>query len=155
MSLVYLGLGSNLGDRKQNLQKARLLIEQNTNITIVQESSILETEPVEFIDQPLFFNQIILVTTNYSPFQLHKETIRVEKFMGRKKIIPKGPRIIDIDILLYDDITLKSEGLEIPHPGILNRPFIVQHLVELDPSLCDPMTGKQYKMILSGPGSEP
>ena len=154
MCMAYLGLGSNLGHRKKNLQKARELIAQNTSITITQESTILETEPVEFIDQPFFLNQVILVTTNYSPFQLHNETIRIEKAMGRKKYIPKGPRIIDIDILLYDDVTLKSEELEIPHPGIINRPFILQHLIELAPSLCDPLTGKQYKMILSTLGSE-
>ncbi|MFH0974303.1 MAG: 2-amino-4-hydroxy-6-hydroxymethyldihydropteridine diphosphokinase [Spirochaetota bacterium] len=144
MSLVYVGLGSNLGDRAININKARLELLSKPDITFVKESSIEETDPVDYVNQPLFLNQIILVKTAIPPEKLLKIFKSIEKKLGRKKTILKGPRIIDIDILLYDDLIIKSQTLAIPHPEIKNRGFVLKHLLEIDANLIDPSTGIPY-----------
>lgn len=144
MSLVYIGLGSNLGDKRANLAKARDELLNIVHVEILKESIIEETEPVDYLDQPAFLNQIILIKTELNPENLLKMLKSIEKRLGRKKTIPKGPRIIDLDILLYDDLVFKSHRLTIPHPEIKNRIFILKQLVEINPSLLDPLTGNCY-----------
>jgi 2-amino-4-hydroxy-6-hydroxymethyldihydropteridine diphosphokinase len=147
MPLVYIGLGSNLGDRSVNITKACSELLINRNIGLLKESSIEETDPVDYLDQPLFLNQIILVKTEIHPEQLLKILKLIEKKLGRKKTIPKGPRVIDLDILLYDDIIFNSHKLRIPHPEIKNRNFILKHLIEINPSLIDPLSRIPYTDI--------
>jgi len=149
MVQVYLGLGSNIGDRLHNLSRSIDLLSQDRNIILLQKSSTKETEPVDYLDQPIFLNQIITIETAYSASELLLRTREIETAMGRVKNVPKGPRIIDIDILLYGNTINKSKTLAIPHPGIKKRRFILEHLIELTPSLKDPETGALYTVILA------
>ena len=107
-------------------------------------SSILETKAVEYTDQDDFLNCIIHIETDMEPEVLLKTLMSIEDSLGRERIIPKGPRIIDLDILLYEEEIIRTEVLNIPHPAIKQRWFILKHLVELDPELCDPETEEQY-----------
>jgi 2-amino-4-hydroxy-6-hydroxymethyldihydropteridine diphosphokinase len=140
---VFIGLGSNLGNREENICKARKLL-IDSEIKIIKESSIAETAPIIVIDQPKFLNQIIIAETELTPEKLLKKLKSIEIIIGRKTTIPKGPRIIDIDILLYNKLIVEDKNLKIPHPDIKNRKFILDHLAELDPDLTDPLTGKKY-----------
>lgn len=147
MPLVYIGLGTNLGDKNANIIQACSLLTSHEQINIVKSSAIEETEPVDYLDQPSFLNQIMLIETALLPAELLEYTQSIEIEMGRKKIIPKGPRIIDLDILLYGDQIIDLPELKIPHPEIKNRQFILKHLLEINPDLKDPVTGKEYKDI--------
>lgn len=149
MSAVYIGLGSNLGSREQFLASARKRIAESAG-RVVAESSVLETRAVDYTDQPDFLNQVIKIETELDPLQLLDELKRIEAALGRSRTFPKGPREIDLDILLYDDIILKSEKLVLPHPAIVHRGFVMKHLVELDPELRDPVTGRMYREIMKG-----
>ncbi len=149
MALVYAGLGSNLGNRAGYIAQAKDLIVSDAGAIIIAESSISETIPVDYVDQPLFINQIIKIETDADPETLLKSFKKIEKKIGRKKRFSKGPREIDIDILLYDNIVYNSKNLVIPHEGILKRGFILEHLVELDPELEDPVTHKKYREVLN------
>jgi 2-amino-4-hydroxy-6-hydroxymethyldihydropteridine diphosphokinase len=148
MAIVYIGLGSNLGDRKKNLSDAIQHLASGCPVTILDKSSIIETDPVDYLDQPRFLNQVIVVETSLAPRDLLRELKQAEADLGRTKSFSKGPRTIDLDILLYDDIILNTDDLKIPHPEIKNRKFILRHLVELDPELKDPATGKKYRELL-------
>ncbi len=150
MPLVCIGLGSNLGDRNSNIANARDELLNTGEIEIVKGSGIEETEPVDYLNQPLFLNQIILIKTELPPKILLKVLQKIEKKLGRTKTIPKGPRIIDLDILLYDDIIFNSRKLTIPHPEIKKRRFILKHLIEIEPCLADPLTGLLYSDIYNG-----
>lgn len=147
MAIAYIGLGSNLGDRRKNLTDAIQHLASRCPATILDKSSIIETDPVDYLDQPRFLNQVIVIKTSLTPHDLLRELKQAEEDLGRIKSIPKGPRTIDLDILLYDDIMLKTDDLTIPHPEIKNRKFILQHLIELDPDLKDPATGRKYREL--------
>ena len=149
MALVYTGLGSNLGNRAGYIALARDLIVSDAGAIIIAESSISETRPVDYVDQPLFINQIIKIETDADPETLLKSFKKIEKKLGRKKRFSKGPREIDIDILLYDNIIYNSENLVIPHVEILKRGFVLEHLVELESELEDPRTHKKYREVLN------
>ena len=130
MTQIYLALGSNLGDREALLNEAidRLAKE---GVETLRRSSIIETAPAYVLDQPHFLNMVIEAQTEHSAFELLQRTQKVEREMGRKKIIDKGPRNIDIDILYFGSLTLKSPDLTIPHPHIHERPFVLIPLGEL------------------------
>ncbi|HOO72470.1 MAG TPA: 2-amino-4-hydroxy-6-hydroxymethyldihydropteridine diphosphokinase [Spirochaetota bacterium] len=149
MALAYIGLGANLGDRSANLETALNHLDADPDITVTDKSGVLETAPVEYTDQPCFLNQVISVQTSLSPEELLARLLGIEARMGRARGVPKGPRLIDLDILLYDSLAMNSATLVIPHPGITTREFVLAHLVELDPSLRDPATGKAYRDILA------
>lgn len=144
MALVYIGLGSNMGERGDYLSGAVKLIKVKAYAEIIAESSILETKAVDFTDQPDFLNQVVLIRTDLEPAKLLEVLKGVEKDLGRVRRFSKGPREIDLDILLYDDLVLHSRALDIPHPEIKNRWFILKHLVELNPELRDPVSGEKY-----------
>jgi 2-amino-4-hydroxy-6-hydroxymethyldihydropteridine diphosphokinase len=147
MAIVYIGLGSNMGDREKNLADAVSRLSSHPFITTLKQSSVLETEPVDYLEQPRFLNKIIVIETTLAPCELLNQTREIEVKLGRQKTLPKGPRTIDLDILLYDEIILQTVDLTIPHPEIKNRKFIMQHLVELDPDLKDPITKQKYRDI--------
>ena len=132
MTPVYLALGSNLGDREALLNEAieRLAKE---GVETVRRSSILETAPAYVLDQPHFLNMVIEARTEHFAFELLRRTQKVEREMGRKKLIDKGPRNIDIDILYFGSLTVKTPDLTIPHPLIHERPFVLDPLTELNP----------------------
>jgi 2-amino-4-hydroxy-6-hydroxymethyldihydropteridine diphosphokinase len=149
MTTVYLGLGSNIGERDINLETAIALI-GTAGVFVTGRSGTLNTEPVDFKKQPKFLNQVVRGETNLDPHALLKALQGIEKSMGRVKTKPKGPRIIDIDILLYDDLVMNEKDLVIPHPQITHRTFVMKHLIELDADLCDPETGKKYSEVMNG-----
>ena len=148
MAVVYIGLGSNMGDRAEYLRNAAELILEKCGAILMGESSIKETKAVDFEDQPDFLNQIIKIKTDLEPVVLLHHLKEIEVEMGRIYRFSKGPREIDIDILLYNDLVLNENILKIPHPEILRRDFILEHLAELDPELTDPVSKKKYSEVL-------
>ena len=139
MNRVYLSLGSNLGDRVANLRRAlRMLGEAGAQIRRV--SSFYKTEPVEFRPQPWFVNCAAEADTALTPFELLNTIRSIERAMGRRPGRPKGPRPIDIDILLYDNVVARSPALTIPHERLAERRFVLVPLRELEPTLRHPIT---------------
>ncbi|MCU0847222.1 MAG: 2-amino-4-hydroxy-6-hydroxymethyldihydropteridine diphosphokinase [Spirochaetes bacterium] len=152
MAIAFVGLGSNIGDRAQNLSEAERLIQSDWRCVIISRSSTADTEPVDYIDQPRFLNRIIRLSTMLAPADLLGFLKGIEKKMGRKPSLPKGPRLIDLDILLYENIVMETDDLILPHPAVKNRRFILDHLVEIEPELADPKTKKKYAEIISQGG---
>lgn len=130
MTTVYLGLGSNLGDREALLNEAiaRLDAEQ---VHTLRRSTIIETAPAYVLDQPHFLNMVVEAQTSHFVFELLRRTQQIERAMGRQKTIDKGPRNIDIDILYFGSLILQTPRLTIPHPLIHERPFVLVPLAEL------------------------
>lgn len=130
MTTAYVGLGSNLGTRSRNLSAARRRL-RHEGARILRQSRVIETEPWGVADQPRFLNQVIEVDWPGTPRQLLKAAKRVEVEGGRKPTLRWGPRVIDVDILLFDDLKLEQRGLVIPHPRIGEREFVRAALAEL------------------------
>lgn len=126
---VYIGLGSNLGDRHENLIHAMDLLKPEVNLT--QSSSIYETAPWGYQEQPAFLNCVIAAVTGLSPQALLKKLKEIEATMGRQPSFRYGPRVIDLDILLYDDLVLSTGELNLPHPRIPERAFVLVPLAEI------------------------
>lgn len=135
MSIVYLALGSNLGDRLQYIQKAMVELKA-CGLKVLKLSTVIETDPIGGPIQNKFLNAVLKTSTIYSPEELYEITQGIECKLGRIKKIINGPRVIDIDILLYDDIKLVTHKLLIPHPRMLERPFVMRPLEEIAPDLC-------------------
>jgi 2-amino-4-hydroxy-6-hydroxymethyldihydropteridine diphosphokinase len=135
MSTVYLALGSNLGDRLQFIQKAVQELKA-CGLKVKKLSSVIETDPVGGIPQGKYLNAVLKAGTGHSPEELHLLTQAIERKLGRIKKMINGPRVIDIDILFFDDIKLTTPRLLIPHPRMLDRPFVMKPLEEIDPALC-------------------
>jgi 2-amino-4-hydroxy-6-hydroxymethyldihydropteridine diphosphokinase len=144
-SLVYLSLGSNLGNREAHLEDAQNRLAALGRIVAV--SSFYETEPVEFTEQPWFLNCAVALETVLSPQQLITSLLAIEKAMGRKRVQKKGPRIIDVDILLFGDTILDSPGVTIPHPAMQERRFVLEPLAEIAPNLLHPVRRKTIREL--------
>ena len=147
-NLAYLSLGSNVGDRKHQLCAAIQRLE--TKGRIVSVSSFYETEPVEFTDQAWFLNCAVALETNEAPEELLTAILHIEKEMGRRRVQKKGPRTIDIDILLFGDTVLDSPSLTIPHPAMHERRFVLQPLAEIAPDMRHPILRKKVWELLDG-----
>ena len=148
MKRIYLSLGSNLGDRESNLRKAveRLAASE---IRVLGCSPLYETEPVDFTEQGWFLNQVVSGETSLFPLQLLLRLGRVERELGRVRGVPKGPRTIDIDILFYGAAVVDTPRLEIPHPRIAERRFVLQPLADLAPELRHPVTHRTVRQMLA------
>jgi 2-amino-4-hydroxy-6-hydroxymethyldihydropteridine diphosphokinase len=146
MKTVYLSLGSNIGDRQANLEAAidRLRVE----IDVQRVSPIYETEPVDVTDQRWFLNLVVEAKTSLFPMQLLARMQKIEIALGRVRTIAKGPRTIDIDILLYAGAIVRSARLEIPHPRMTERRFVLAPLADLAPDLRHPATGRTVREML-------
>ena len=133
--MIVLGLGTNMGEREQNFVRALRLLQEQYRIKVQAVSSIYETAPFGVTDQSDFLNMTALVTTRLSPRTLLQACLQVEQEMGRVRTRHWGPRIIDIDILLYNEIKLTVPELTLPHPGILQRGFVIIPLRDVSPDL--------------------
>lgn len=141
---IFIALGSNLGDRLKNLQRAAELLQ----VEILKNSSLYETEPVGYLQQPWFLNSVIRVHTELSPVDLLRRCQEVEKKLGRKRDIPKGPRTLDLDILFFNQVILNMPDLILPHPAILERRFVLEPLNEIAPNFIHPVLHKTVSELL-------
>lgn len=134
---VYLSLGSNLGDREKNLRTAIAALAK-ASLRVTRVSSFHETEPVDLREQPWFLNCVVQGETELAALELLRVLRGIESRMGSRKVVAKGPRLIDIDILLYGDETIDSPELQVPHPRMLLRRFVLVPLAEIAPNLKHP-----------------
>ena len=139
---AYLSLGTNMGDKKKNLLEAIEKIENLENTKVTAQSTIVETEPFGYTDQDMFLNACLEVKTLFTPQELLEKLLDIELQMGRKRIIKWGPRIIDLDILFFDDEIIQDKNLAVPHPWICERMFVLEPLCEIAPNLVHPLERK-------------
>lgn len=147
MKKIYLALGTNLGDRLANLRDAINALAPD--VTVLRESTIYETPPWGFTDQPAFLNMVVEAETSLNPRALLDLLKKREKALGRVKNFRYGPRHIDLDILFYGDEIYEDERLQIPHPRLHERAFVLVPLSDLAPELIHPVLGKDVKSLLS------
>ncbi len=138
--LIYLSLGSNLGDRAANLERAITAL-SGTGIQVLRRSSLYETEPVDFLAQPWFLNCVVEAETLLMPRQLLHALQGIERAFGSRKLVARGPRVIDLDILFYGASVIRTEEMEIPHPRMAQRRFVLVPLAELAAGLRHPVLG--------------
>lgn len=146
---VDICLGSNLGDREKNIKRAVELIEKTPEIKISKVSSLYETEPVGEKDQGRFLNQTIEVSTTFNPYELLGHLGKIEGKLGRRRKKRWGPRIIDLDILLYGELEINEEDVKIPHPRMHRRAFVLIPLVEIAPLARHPGLQKTAEELLA------
>jgi len=148
MKKVFLGLGTNMGDRAENLSKAVQCIEIDIG-SVLKTSSIFETEPWGFHSEEQFLNMVVKVETELTPSELMEKILSIEALLGRKRKEKQYvSRIIDIDILLYEDQIIDAENLKIPHPLLHERKFVLEPLCEIEADLVHPVLGKTIKDML-------
>ncbi len=147
MSVVYIGIGSNLGNRQYHCLKAIELLEQ-CGLRVSKISSLYETEPWGVKAQPAFLNMAIEVETDIVPLKLLELIKKIEAELGREKTVKWGPRVIDLDILLYDDLRIAEEDLQVPHPLMHQREFVLRPLSEIAPEKVHPVLRKDMRSLL-------
>lgn len=146
--IVYLGIGSNLGDRKENCLEAIRLLEENPFISVIKRSSLYETEPVGYEDQQPFINCVVEIETTLEPEMILKICQGIEKVLGRERKTHWGPRTIDIDILLYNNQIISKREVKIPHPLMHKRGFVLIPLSEIAPEAIHPVYKKKIRDLL-------
>jgi len=144
---AYIALGSNVGDRESNIKRAMDLLKEKTKL--ISCSSLYETRPMYMEEQGWFLNAAAEIETDFTARQLLDFLKRIEKTLGRKPVERNGPRIIDLDILFYGDQILKQNGLQVPHPKMAERAFVLVPLVEIAPTHIHPVQHKTISRLLS------
>jgi 2-amino-4-hydroxy-6-hydroxymethyldihydropteridine diphosphokinase len=150
MTRVYVGLGSNLGDREEALRKAIELLGREPGVAVRAVSTFRETDPVGVTEQPRFLNAVAELETAVPPRELLDRLLAIERELGRQRTAERrwGPRAIDLDLLLYGDEVIDEQGLRVPHPRLAERRFVLEPLEELDPDLSLP-DGRRIKNLLA------
>lgn len=146
MSGIFLALGSNVGNRKKNIEEAILRI--GKEVSVIKVASIYETSPVGFKDQNNFLNTVVQVKTDKDPVGLLLYIKEIEEQIGRIKRFRNGPREIDIDLILFEDIVLNSDSLNLPHPRLHLRDFVLLPLNEISSKIVHPVLGKSIKELV-------
>jgi 2-amino-4-hydroxy-6-hydroxymethyldihydropteridine diphosphokinase len=145
---AYIGLGANLGDRDATIRRAVEALAHRDGIEVVAVSSLRETEPVDFVEQPRFLNGVVALETDLEPSDLLAALLAVEQKLGRTREGPRfGPRTIDLDLLVYGDAEVDEPGLTVPHPRLAERRFALEPLAELDPDLVVPGRGRVEDLL--------
>ena len=152
---AFIGLGSNLGEREDNIRAALEAIAELPDTDLVRVSSLYDTEPVGEVDQPNFLNAAVMVDTELDPRTLLWNLMLIEKRLGRVRTQRWGPRTIDLDLLLYGEELIEDDDLRVPHPEIIRRSFVLVPLVELEPRLVHPGTGETLVAHLHRLGARP
>jgi 2-amino-4-hydroxy-6-hydroxymethyldihydropteridine diphosphokinase len=146
---AYIGLGANLGDREETIRRALDLLGRTDGVAVVGVSTLRETDPVGYLDQPRFLNGAAAVETELSPRELLERLLAVERELGRDRVGPRfGPRTIDLDLLVYGDREVVEPGLTVPHPRLVERAFALEPLAELEPELDVPGRGRVADLLL-------
>jgi 2-amino-4-hydroxy-6-hydroxymethyldihydropteridine diphosphokinase len=153
MQTVYLSLGSNIGNREEALQRAIRFLDSG-DLRIQRLSPVYETSPVGLISQPWFLNMVVEAQTSLFPMRLLQRVLHTERKMGRRRSVPQGPRVIDIDILFYGNFVVETEQLKIPHPRAAGRRFVLEPLAELAPDLRHPVNHRTVRDLLSATVSQ-
>jgi 2-amino-4-hydroxy-6-hydroxymethyldihydropteridine diphosphokinase len=148
MNLVYLALGSNIGDREGNL-RAGIRGLTARSVAVLRCASLYSTEPKEVLDQPWFLNTVVEASTNLAPDELLRVCLDVETELGRIRNLDKGPRTLDIDIIFYANNIIRKPGLTIPHPSFSARRFVLVPLAEVAPDFIDPQSGRNIADLLN------
>jgi 2-amino-4-hydroxy-6-hydroxymethyldihydropteridine diphosphokinase len=148
-NIVYFSLGTNIGDREVHLRKALNLLQQDNRMQLVTISSIYETDPVGYKEQPPFLNIAVKIRTSYQPLELLSKTQEIEAILGRERNIRWGPRIIDLDILLYNQENIQTESLIVPHPRMTERGFVLIPLFELNPRIKIPGSNLSIDQLIN------
>jgi len=150
---IYLSLGSNVGERDQMLAAAIQALE-SPELHVLRVSPVYETEPVDAPAQRWFLNLVVEAETTLFPRQLLARTTRVERELGRKRLVAKGPRTIDIDILFYGEARITTPDLTIPHPRFAGRRFVLAPMADLSPDFRDPVTRRTMRELLAETGGQ-
>jgi len=142
VTLAYVGLGANLGPREITLLRAVDLLADTEGVEVRAVSQLRETEPVGVVDQPLFLNGAVVLDTSLSARELLDRLLEIERELGRVRDVRWGPRVVDLDLLVYGDRQIDEPGLRVPHPRLHERRFALEPLAELDPELDVPGLGR-------------
>ena len=149
MNRAFVGLGSNLGDRERTIREALAALDASDAVCVAAVSSLRETDPVGYVDQPRFLNGAAALETTLAPRALLELLLAVERRFGRERqgVPAQGPRTLDLDLLLYESVEIDEPGLRIPHPALHERRFVLEPLAELDPSLEVPGKGEIQTLL--------
>lgn len=148
---VFVSVGSNLGDKIENCQKGIKGLLADGRSILVGSSSFYRTSPVDYKDQDWFVNLVVKIETTLNPFDLLDKIQGIEKAMGRKTgTVRFGPRVLDLDIIFYDDQVIQTDTLEIPHPRMHKRRFVLKPICDIEPSMMHPLLGRDMQSLLGG-----
>jgi len=146
---AYIALGSNVGEKKENLQQALNILEETGHSKVIKCSTFIETEPWGYLNQDTFVNGVAEIKTFLEPDELLEELLKIEETLLRKREIKWGPRTIDLDIILFDDLIINEENLTVPHPLMQEREFVLKPLNEIAPHLTHPILNKSIAALLN------
>ena len=145
--VAFVGIGANLGAREETLRRAVEVLDAESGIAVVAASSVYETAPVGIVDQPYFLNAVLRVDTELSAQRLLDRLLLIEEQFGRVRKTKWGPRTLDLDILLYGDAVINQPGLQVPHPHLHKREFVLAPLCDLIPDLPHPLLGDSFQSL--------
>ncbi len=148
MRRAYIGVGANLGDRRDTIERAVALVADAPRVCVIRVSALRETDPVGYVDQPAFLNGAFAVDTTLEPRALLQLLLATETALGRERTGPRfGPRTVDLDLLVYDALVIDEPGLQLPHPRLHERIFALEPLAELAPGLVVPGRGTVLELL--------
>jgi 2-amino-4-hydroxy-6-hydroxymethyldihydropteridine diphosphokinase len=153
--IAYISVGSNMGDRLQNCRQGITALTHTGKSRVVAQSLIYMTEPVDYKDQGWFINMVVKLETPNDPYELLDKIKSVQRVAGRKRdLIRFGPRVLDLDIIFFDDLVLESDRLVVPHPRMHQRRFVLKPICDIDPTIVHPVLKKDMQSLLDGLGKD-